>query len=224
MSQVVEIVGPAGAGKSTLYHALAGAGQCVHPGNFPDVRNAADSPFFIWYGLQVIPTVLRLSERDSRQLTRPEFAWLTILKGWSTVLQKQSKAQDGVILLDQGPVYLLTELREFGPEYLSRPPGEPTWQALYSSWARTLNAIIWLDAPNACLLERIRSREKDHVVKSEDSDTVSEFLDHYRTAYERTMSRLAGGSTGVQILRFDTSKETPEQISKHLLSTFGLVK
>jgi shikimate kinase len=220
--RVVEIVGPAGAGKSTLCQALAHASECIHPGNFPDVRSAAAAPFFVWYGLRLAPSLLRLPERGSRQLTRREFAWLSILNGWPAALRRELKTTNGVILLDQGPVYLLTEVREFGPDYLRHPPAEKTWQALYSRWANTLDTIVWLDAPDTCLMQRIRTRDKDHVVKSEAAETVSEFLSHYRVAYEHTLSLLAAGSPDLRVLRFDTNQETPDQIANQLLASFGL--
>ena len=62
-------------------------------------------------------------EHNSRKLTRREFAWLSILNGWPDVLQKELK-NNKTIILDQGPVYLLTEISEFGPEYLRRQKAE----------------------------------------------------------------------------------------------------
>ena len=49
-TQVVEIVGPAGAGKTTLCHALDRYTQSLRLENFPDVRKIADAPFFISNG------------------------------------------------------------------------------------------------------------------------------------------------------------------------------
>ena len=56
---MVEIVGPAGAGKTTLYQALDRHPEFIRLENFPDVRKVADAPFFILNGLQLIPSLLR---------------------------------------------------------------------------------------------------------------------------------------------------------------------
>ena len=117
-TRVVEIVGPAGAGKTTLSHGLDCFDKSIRLENFPDVRKVADAPFFISNGVKLIPSLLRLYRSDSRHLTRREFAWMSILVGWSSLLRKEARDGNKVIILDQGPVYLLTEMRLFGPEYL----------------------------------------------------------------------------------------------------------
>jgi shikimate kinase len=220
--RVLEVVGPAGAGKSTLCLSLQDASESIRLSDFPDVRKIADAPFFVWYGLQLLPRVLYLANRESRQLTRREFAWLSILHGWPTVLQKGQKANKQVTILDQGPVYLMTELREFGPEYLRGRGAEKTWQSLYRKWGATLHAIVWLDAPDTFLVQRIRAREKEHLVKNGSVESAFEFLHRYRVAYERTLSTLAANSAALRVIRFDTNRETPPQIVNQVLTALDL--
>ena len=220
--RIVEIIGPAGAGKTTLCHALRYCNGPIHLSNFPDVRKIAYAPFFIWNGLQISPALLGLSQRNSRKLTRREFAWLSILNGWPDVLQRELK-NNRVIILDQGPVYLLTETSEFGPEYLRRQKAESFWRDLYSRWADMLDMIVWLDAADTDLLKRIRSRDKEHVVKNESVETTFEFLARYRKAYERTISNLSANHHDLKVLRFDTSQQSADEIASTLLFEFGSV-
>lgn len=164
---IVEIIGPAGAGKTTLYNALSRYPSQIHLSDFPNVRSPKDAPFFIRYGLQVLPKLISLPAHDSRPITRRELAWMTILKGWPVSLQRELKKSQHTIVLDQGPVYLTVELKEFGPALLRTPDAEKLWQQYYCRWASTLDMIVWLDTSNETLLERIRTRKQDHIVKNE---------------------------------------------------------
>lgn len=217
--QIVEVVGPAGAGKTTLCKILSSYNVSICLSNFPDIRKISSAPFFIWNGLQVSPALLNLSRHNIRNLNRREFAWLAILYGWSGILQKEMKINK-TILLDQGPVYLLTEVSTFGPEFLREKKAEKLWQDLYARWADSLNMIIWLDAADTELINRIRSREKEHIVKNEPDETIFAFLARYRNAYTRTIRKLNENHCSPKILRFDTSQTSPQEIANQLLLEF----
>jgi cytidylate kinase len=223
VTRIVEIVGLAGTGKTTLWHALSHRNDFIYPGNFPDVREIADIPFFLWNGLQISSALLRLPKHNSRKLTRREFAWLSILYGWPGILQKELKKHK-VIILDQGPVYLLTETCEFGPEYLREQEADSLRGDFYSRWARTLDTIIWLDASDTDLLCRIRNRDKGHPVKNESVGATIEFLARYRQAYERTISNLATTDKNIKILRINTSQKSAEEIVIELMGEFNFAQ
>jgi shikimate kinase len=216
----VEIVGVAGVGKSTLSHALKRMNASIRLGNFPDVRKISDAPFFLWNGLQVSLALFNVARDHSRGLTRRELAWLSILNGWPVRLQRE--ACDQLVVLDQGPVYLLTELCEFGPEFLRSEEAEKFWQKFHARWARTLDAVIWLDAADTDLLKRIRTREKEHVVKHRSDRTTLAFLDLYRRAYERVILKLTMTHSDLKIIRLDTSQKSAEEIVRQLSLELGL--
>jgi len=220
--RVVEIIGPAGAGKTTLFRSLSDYPEHIRLETFPNVRRALDAPFYIRYGIQLIPSILRLSRRNSRKLNRREFAWLSILKGWPFVLQREGRKRSQVIVLDQGPVYLMVEIRESGPEYLKSNDAEEFWQELYSQWAAALDMIVWLDAEDIYLLERIQNRTKGHVVKNESVPLVHEFLARYRRAFDYVVSSMETCAGGPRVLRFDTSRQRPQEIVVSLLSELGI--
>ena len=216
--EVVEIIGPAGAGKTTLYQALDCYTESIRLGNFPDVRKVTNAPFFISNGLRLIPSLLRLYRRNSRQLTRREFAWMTMLSGWSDLLRRGSNNDNKVVILDQGPIYLLAEMRLFGPEYLRQKTAEKLWQDLYERWRATLHMVVWLDAADDVLLDRIRNRRQEHVVKTQPATVVYEFLGRYRTEYEFIISALTAKEVGPKILQFDTERQQPPDIVNQFLS------
>ncbi|HTP02657.1 MAG TPA: AAA family ATPase [Anaerolineales bacterium] len=222
LPRLVEFVGPAGAGKSTVSEALAAASERIHLCNFPDVRKITSAPFFAWNSLRTIPGLLRLPADNDRSITRREFAWLSILNGWPELLRQQMQADPRTIILDQGPVYLLTELSAFGPYSLRNRPPERPLQSLYRRWAATLEAVVWLDAPNDVLDRRIRGRGKEHIVKDTSAGTAFAFLDQFRAAYARTLSSLIDENPKIRILLAGAERLTPDEIAADLLLQFGL--
>ncbi len=215
--RVIEVIGPAGAGKTTLYKALKNCPDKFQLSNFPDVHQSKDIPFFINHGLRLFPSLLTISRKDSRQLSRREFAWMTVLRGWPTVLRRESKKTSQIIALDQGPVYLLAEMWELGPEYVRQPAAREFWQDLYARWGKILDMVIWLDASNADLLERIRTRPQDHIVKGETDEAMVEFLDHYRHMFDFTMGALKEKNPNLQVLKYDTGVQSTQAILDDML-------
>jgi adenylate kinase family enzyme len=215
--RVVEIIGPAGAGKSTLCRLLDQAGDQIQLQNFPDVRKIKDAPFFVSNGLQLMPSLLRSYRPGSRHLTRREFAWLAILRGWSSLFERKQSDDGRIIILDQGPVYLMAEMRLFGPEYLRQKDSERLWQDFYHRWRETLHMIISLDAADVILMDRIRNRQQEHVVKQQPEAVVYEFLQKYRTEYEFLLSIFTSHNNGFKVFQYDTGTQQPDGIAKQFL-------
>jgi shikimate kinase len=219
--RVVEIVGPAGAGKTTLCQMLSCCND-IRLGNFPNVRKAACIPFFIRYGLQILSAVILKHPGNLKELGWREFAWLSILSGWPHVLQGEVKKHNDLIVLDQGPVFLLSEMNLFGPYFLRTKTMQGLWRNWYRQWSTALDAVVWLDAPDECLQQRIRTREKDHLVKDKSAQAVSKFLKDYRRTYQNTFSALAINHGCFKVLRFDTSRHAPEEIAAQVFCEFDL--
>jgi thymidylate kinase len=221
-ARIVEVVGPAGAGKTTVSRMLGRHGGQVQLGRFPDVNKKGDALFFVYHGTGLIPFLISSCQGKGGRLNRREFAWLAILRGWSRRLQRERKKNEKVIILDQGPIYLLAETIELGPKYLRGQRTERFWEKIYKRWGTTLDLVICLDADNACLRERIQARTKGHMVKNEPGPKVFEFLDRYRTAYHHIFERLKADGGGPRIIRFNTGQEPPEEIAIKLSIELGL--
>jgi shikimate kinase len=217
---VVELMGPAGAGKTTLLRALSQRHENIQP----DIRlsKIRNMPFFIGNTFSLLPTYLRLY-RHSRWFNRRETRSMVYLKAWLHVLGQQASNHDQVTLLDHGPIYRLAVLREFGPEITTSSPYQRWWAGLLHQWTATLDIVIWLDAPNDTLLERIRARDHRHAIKEKGEQEAYEYLTHYRAALEQIMAEsLTDGQ--ITVLRFDTNQETVERIVEKTLATFDAVR
>jgi hypothetical protein len=135
------------------------------------------------------------------------------------VLARQVSDKSSAIILVQGPVYKLTKLHKSSPQGFKSQPFERWCGSITKRWASTLHKLIWLDAPDGILLERIHARNKRHSVKEKSEKEVCKFLGCYRTSFEQVISKLTA-NRGPKLLRFDTGQESLDQIAAKVLAAF----
>ena len=194
---IVELVGVAGVGKTTVAGLLCQRSSAVLPVEMPLYRNIWQMPFFVRNTCLSLPWFVKLAQqRKSGWLSRREMAWAVILEGWPRALKERSSNGETVLLLDQGPVFLLAKLGEFGPGVLASYVAQNWWSRQYRQCAGAIDMVIWLDAPDEVCAERIRRREKWHEVKDAPDEIIIEFERRYRMAYERVIAQLTGAGKG----------------------------
>ncbi len=219
-SLVLEIIGPAGAGKSTLAKALVQVDTRFHSESLPPVWQVGYAPFFASNILALSPILLRMIGKPGRRLSRRELAWMAILNGWPDLLKKKKPDECPLLLLDQGPVFLLSVLSGFGPPALSQASFQGWWRARYQRWAQALDLLIWLDAADEVLIQRIRGRASDHLIKDQPEPEMHEFLTRFRSLYENTVDHLTAANPSLQVLRLNSGQspvgELVGQVINHL--------
>lgn len=218
---IVELVGLAGAGKTTLGRALAQHDAKITVAADLELRKKEHVPIFVGQVPFLLPLFLRRCRRPSRWFTWDEIKAMTYLKAWPRVLSQQASNDGTVILLDHGPIFKLATLNAFGPERLKSPGFEPWWQNMFKQWAFTLDIVIWLNAPTNILVERINARNQRHVVKGRPEEEVYNFLRRYQTSYEQVMAHLTAYGKPM-LLQFDTNQVSIEQIIDEVLVTCNL--
>jgi hypothetical protein len=210
--RVVEIIGPAGAGKSTLYEALGALGPGLIREPLPPVRNISYFLFFVKNIISLFPILIHLPGKSDRLLTREELAWMAMLNGWPKLLKQQTINSHNVILLDQGPIFLIGTLHGFGPSGLQNFELQGWWEKIFERWREVLDIIIWLDSSDEILTMRIRKREQGHDVKEASDQEVHEFLAKWRRIFDQTMSRISLNNPKIQVIRIDTGRYSVEEI------------
>jgi thymidylate kinase len=141
---------------------------------------------------------------------------MVYLKGWPRVLRQQTGNNCSAIILDHGPIFKLATLNEFGPESLKSPELELWWQCMFKQWAGILDLVIWLDAPDRILRERINTRSQNHAIKGKSEQEASKFLKRYRTSYKQILVKLTAYDE-LKLLEFNTSQASINQIVDKLL-------
>jgi len=217
---IMELVGPAGAGKTTLSRVLTHRNTMIQIGSDIELRKTKYVPVLLRNTISLLPVFLR-QIRHGRRFIWDEIKYLVYLEGWPGVLRQEARGRTSAILLDHGPVFKLATLNEFGPENLKNDEFEIWWNRMFKQWASTLDMVIWLDAPDPVLEQRINSRDQRHSVKGKSESEVVHFLARYRTSYEEILAKLKIDG-GPRLLQFDTSRTSIEQVADEILSVINV--
>jgi hypothetical protein len=140
-SGLVELAGPAGAGKSATRRALTAR---LHG------RQGAiwglPIPSLLFNGVQLVPALIPLW-REARSPLWDETRHLVRLRTLRQELERNGS--EGAVVFDEGPVFALAWLRGFGHPVMRRTEAEPWWRTMFQEWAGVLDTVVVLDSPGA---------------------------------------------------------------------------
>ncbi len=212
--QVIELIGPAGAGKTGLLRAIGKLAPAVRTGVRLD--RVRTMPVVAWHAVALTPATLDMFFMDARWLWSG-LRHLWRLRAFPSELERARGSGHQTILLDEGPVFSLGRLSVFhraheGSGWLAR-----AWCTEVARWKEILTGVILVDADNEVLARRIRDRPKQHPVKNTGDSEIYEFLDSYRAVYRDIVSRLTAGGR-VQILELDTTTRPFDQIAADIVT------
>ena len=214
--RVVELVGPAGAGKSSIRSELAArhAGRVASGGlwGLPRLR-------LLRHACALLPAGTRAIGLQRPHAVAEALLHLARVRTLHGLARADSPAR-ALWLLDEGPVFGLAWLRMQRADLVHGGPLEAAWRDAAARWARTLDAILWLDAPDAVLARRIRERPKPHMLKTADADDVAAFAASFRTALDTVIETMGPGAP--LLMRISTARGTPHEAAARIAGVLGL--
>jgi len=207
---VVEVVGPAGAGKSALIAALMRREPSIQP--VLRLRQLRHLLPLVWSVVLLLPVLLEVYWESPRSL-RTTLRYLARLQAFHQVVKRHVTRPWKAVILDEGPVFTLAMLSgvPMGKRFAR------AWHAALDQWALTLDAVVWLDAPVIVLAHRIKNREKAHEVKERDFEAIAAFLARHRRLFDQVVSELTRGG-GAQVLAYSTERASAEEIAERLMA------
>ena len=216
---IVEIVGPAGAGKTTVLSTLRQHDEQLQP--IFHLRRIKHLPFYAGYTLSLLPELL-CQFYEGRRFTLHELKWMVRLKVSNQILKPMALKDGSIIIVDQGPIYTLVRLAEHGSKRCEGQCFQRWWNEMLRECAATLDLVIWLDAPTEILMKRVHSRAKYHAVKKKSGREAKDLLAYHRRLYHKVIAELtAEGSPKVR--RYDTNQYALDQIVDKTLAVFNPV-
>jgi len=211
VSRLVELAGPPGAGKSSVFGGILARAQNVT--DAPVLLTREYAPELVVNVPAILGTLIR--HRALRRLTRERLRTMVYLRSLPRLVERCASGEANVLVFDQGPLYLLSQ-DELIDERLDE------WrEEVVDAWASLLDAVVWLDAPDAVLAERIDGRTKWHRLQGQPAETAIEVIAGARGIYEGMISRMEAQDDGPTMLRFDTSRISADDVADAIIKDVG---
>ena len=182
--RIIELIGPAGAGKSEVAKHLA---------RMPGVlcTSVWHVPFseLAWATFCTIPSAAMLVRRARAPLSR-ELRHIARLRALLNFLDRDELSGYRYVVLDEGAIYTLAWLHVIGHQAFSDLRTNSWRHYIGALWAATLDEVIQLDASDAVLAQRLRGRAKKHVLSRAPDRAVTAFSMRYRAAFNSALGTI----------------------------------
>jgi hypothetical protein len=207
---LIELTGPAGAGKSTLSTTLV---RRLH-GTRGTIWGLPVLPLLV-NGAQLVPTFTGLW-LHSRSPLWDETRHMVRLRTLRRALRQARPYTGDALIFDEGPVFALAWLRGFGHETLRQDPSAEWWRTALREWAPVMDAVVVLDAPDHLLAARIRARPHPHEVREFADPEIARWMARFRQALDWVLAGMARHG-GPPVVRLSSQEEPAERIAEKLV-------
>lgn len=202
--KIIEIIGCAGSGKSSVIKVLSKTESCIQT-SIPPKEYKIQCVKCVIYRLPklILLFLLRVRRHYLKTLVRVEAVLAVVQRG-----KKKHLSPDKTLVFDQGPISKLAYL------YTKGVPNRIT-----GLWLKTLQAkaiqifdfVIWLDARNDVLQFRINHRNHPHKMKNKPKELADRFHDGYRACFKTVINN---GANRIPCEYIDTEHMSIENVSE----------
>lgn len=208
---VLEVAGPAGAGKSTVSRLLTERSQVVATSiwGLPRRLYAASA-------VRVLPAIGALVGA-ARGLPWDEAEQFIRLDALDLFLRRLPARDRSVVVLDEGPVFAFAWFRVLGHPCFRDGRRDAWWRRTLTHWAERLDAIVVLDGADPLLVERLRSRAKAHPLKQSSDQELYAFAAAYRRAFDWVIAGLTAGG-GPKVISLESNGAPPKELAERVLA------
>lgn len=214
----VEIVGVAGAGKSTLTRALGERYAACRVADSLHTRLPTHWPYVVHSLPRVLPVVVRTA-RHRPMMSWEELKFVIYISEWNRFIRAHARNESWVTVLDQGPIFALARLL-WGSKPVTRCEWFQAWLTeMVERWSLELDLIVVLLASDDVLLERINHRDSAHAAKGASAQDALGLIESHRMAYARVLE-LVDRLGRPRVLRFDSSTTSADAIADQLGEIF----
>ena len=200
MPALVEFVGLPGSGKSTAFETLLARDASLQP--MPILRHGPHRGTLLRELARTLGTFVRCRAlRFDREML--------VMGAYLDALPVALADVRGTVVFDQGPIYTLCR------PFLRQPRLRRWRDAKAERWRGLLDVVVWLDAPDEVLLERIDGRDKEHRLKGSERAAAQAELVRERAVHLQALERFPN------VLRFDTSEASPDAVADAVLEVLA---
>ena len=161
----------------------------------------------------VLPDYVRIHGGPSK-VDVSELAEMAILRGLKRRVQGLKHSGRPVILMDQGPIFMLARLKAVGSPAFRSPSADAWRKKAFRHWASLVDYVVWLDTAETVLLARVLERDRWHVLQDAARQDVGDWMQSYREAFSEIIAGLGATGERPHTLRFDCGPESIEGLWK----------
>lgn len=197
---MIEIVGLAGAGKSSLMAEIQRQRQVEYQDSIYNIKSFLSISWILIYSLFA----------SLRYAPKTKF-WLMNVRAifWLNKILYGPSMYSGKVF-DQGPIFQIAFLRSIGAEYDSSRFCKKYYAELVEQLAKKLTGVVLLEVDFETAIERSQNRQKKHSLQHRSKDSALEFLAFFQVEYDALTEHLE--NMGVKILKIDTLANSESEV------------
>ena len=149
------------------------------------------------------------------QVKQTDWAAMQFLNRSVRVRSRQLRLRDLLLLMLRCLAVLLLAFA------LARPATNSA-DGIWLPGEERAGVVIALDAPDSVLWERVTTRDRSHEALDRGRSAWSAFAESYRRSFATVLAAMERPD-GPQILRYDTSRMSTDEIARHVAESVGAV-